>query len=158
MLSSPFGRWADCVVPVPVKPMPVEPDRRHLRVRDGHAAGIVAAIDLGPDAQSGATVRGADQAHDGGEVDQWRPAPVHRDVGEEAMFDPVPLARTRREVAHRDREARAIGESLQLLLPEAESRAVAPARVGCDQQRPGLGIGRPPHQRRIAWAAKLAVS
>jgi len=141
--------------------MPVEPDCRHLRVREGHAAGIVAPIDLGPDAQSGTTVRGTDQAHDGGEADQGRPAPVHRNVGEEAMFDPVPLARARREVTHRDGEARAIGESLQLPLPEAEPCAVAPAGVGRDQERPGLGIGRPPHALPPAadrLTAKLAVS
>ena len=61
------------------------------------------------------------------------------------MFDAVPLARARREVTDRDREAGAIGESLQFPLPEPESRAVAAPRVRCDHERPSRGIGRPTH-------------
>src|SRR5437667_9997665 len=97
-----FRRRADRIVPVAVKPVSVSPNRRHLCVCQSYAAGIAAPIDLRPDAEAGATVRGADQTHDGGEVDQGRPAPVHRDMGKEAMFDPVPLAGARWEVTHRD--------------------------------------------------------
>ena len=62
-MKSPLGCGADRVVPLAVKRMPLEPDGRHLHVGDGHAAGIAALIDLRPNAQTGAAVRGTDQAH-----------------------------------------------------------------------------------------------
>src|SRR5438093_6670422 len=61
------------------------------------------------------------------------------------MLDLVPLARPGRKVTDRDRETRAIGELLQLPLPEAQARSVAAGRIGGDQERLGLAIGRPAH-------------
>jgi hypothetical protein len=43
--------------------------------------------------QAGVAVRRSDEADDGREVDQRGAAPVHGDVGEQAMLDLVPLAR-----------------------------------------------------------------
>jgi len=40
------------IVPVIAKPMPFEPNRRQLEVRDGHAAGIAAPIEFGSDTQA----------------------------------------------------------------------------------------------------------
>ena len=61
------------------------------------------------------------------------------------MLDPVPLTGARREVTDRDRETRAIRELLQLSLPEPKPRAIAPASIGGDHERPSLPIGRSPH-------------
>src|SRR5712692_9708180 len=51
LFGSPAGR-PNRVVPVAMETMPLEQDRRHLRVRDRHAARVATPIDLGPDAQS----------------------------------------------------------------------------------------------------------
>ena len=83
------------------------------------------------------------------------------DVREEAMFDLVPLAGARREVADDDRQPGAGGEALKFPLPQAGPGAVAAARIGRDDERARAGIGRPPHApppARMASTAKLAVS
>src|SRR5438270_1513109 len=144
-MKSPLGCGADRVVPLAVKRMPLEADGRHLRVGDGHAAGVAALIDLRPNAQTGAAVRGTDQAHDGGQIHEWRAAPVHRDVREQAMFDAVPLAGARRKVTDGDREAGAIREALQFPFPQSEARPLAATGIGSDDERAGLRIRRPPH-------------
>ncbi len=51
LFGSP-ARRPNRVVPVAMETMPLEQDRRHLRVRDRHAARVAPPIDLGPDAQS----------------------------------------------------------------------------------------------------------
>src|SRR6266851_6907412 len=61
------------------------------------------------------------------------------------MLEPVPLTGARREMTDRDRETRAIRELLQLPLPEPKPRAIAPAGIGGDHERPSLAIGRSPH-------------
>ena len=100
-------------------------------------------VPIGPEDR--ATVRRPNQAHDGGEVDERRAAPVHRDVREQPMLDPVPLACPRRKMTDRDRQARTVGELLQLPLPQAQPAAVAAARIGRNHQRPGLSIRRAAH-------------
>ena len=82
------------VVPVAVKLMSVEADRGHLCGGDGHAFRVACAIHFGPDAQPGPAPGRSDEADDRREAHQRRPAPCHRDVREEAMLDPIPLART----------------------------------------------------------------
>ena len=107
----------DRVVPVAVKAMPLEAYRRQLRIGDGDATRVLAAVEFRPNAESGPTVRRANEAHDRGQVDEWGAAPIHRDVREQPMLDLVPLARTRRKVTDRDHQARPIGQTLQFPLP-----------------------------------------
>ena len=64
----------DRVVPVAVKAMPLEAYRRQLRIGDGDATRVLAAVEFRPNAESGPTVRRANEAHDRGEVDEWRAA------------------------------------------------------------------------------------
>src|SRR5262245_66397514 len=116
-----------------------EADGGHLRVGDGHAVGIAVPIDLRSDAKARVTVRGSNQADNDSETDQRGPAPVHRDVREEAMFDLVPLARSRRRVTHGDGEPGSIREPLQFPLPEADARAVTAAGVRRDHKPPPAG-------------------
>ena len=125
--------------------MAFEADGRKLRIGDGDAAGVLAAIEFRPDTEAGPTVGRPNQAHDGGEVDERRAAPVHRNVRKQPVLDLVPFARPWREMTHRDGEARAVGELLPFLLPQTQAGAVAAARVGGDQQRLGLAIRRTAH-------------
>ena len=56
----------DRVVPVAVKAMPLEAYRRQLRIGDGDATRVLAAVEFRPNAESGPTVRRANEAHDRG--------------------------------------------------------------------------------------------
>ena len=51
----------------------------------------------------------------------------------EAVLDRVPLAGSRREVAHMDRHAEFVGEPLKLVLADARSIAATAASVGVDE-------------------------
>ena len=66
----------DRVVPVAVKAMPLEAYRRQLRIGDGDATRVLAAVEFRPNAKSGPTVRRAN-AHDRGQVD-WGPGQCTR--------------------------------------------------------------------------------
>src|SRR5262249_36882141 len=75
--------------------------------------------------------------------------PVLGNVAEETVLDLIPLRRPRREVRDADGEAAAIGEPLQLELPEARACSVAAAAVGGNEQLGGTGVrslahGSPP--------------
>src|SRR5438270_4217738 len=133
------------VIPVTVEAMAFEAYRGQLGVGHSDAARIRAAIQFRPHAQPGPAMGGSDQAHDGGEVDERRAAPVHRDVRKQSMLDLVPLTRAGWKVTHRDSETRAIGELLQFPLPQAQAGAVAPTRIRRDQHGVGLAIGRTAH-------------
>ena len=78
----------------------------------------VITLQVPVDTQTGPAVRRSNQAHDRREVDERRAAPIHRDVGEQAVLDLVPLTGAGREVTHRDGETGASGELLQLPLPQ----------------------------------------
>ena len=66
-------------------------------------------------------------------VRQGPPSPIHADIRKEAMFNLVPLARARREVAHRDLQLVLIGQLLEFSFPEAHPVAVAAAAVRADE-------------------------
>ena len=74
-------------------------------------------------------------------IDQGSSSPVLGDVAEESMLDLVPLGRAGRKVRDADREARAVGESLEFQLPESSSIAIASATVSGDEQFRGIGVG-----------------
>ena len=122
-----------------------ELDPGELLISDDNAHGILAAIELGPHPESSGHFRGSDQAHDGHQAHQQLPAPVHRDVREQAVFDLVPLAGPRREVTDGNGEPSAVRELLQLPFPELDSRSVAAAGVRRDQQRGGVRMSPPTH-------------
>jgi len=87
---------------------------------------------------------GRDQNHNDRVAEQGLASPVLTDEGEQAVFDLVPLLRARREMAYRDGRAEAVGQFLQVDLPQLQPGAVAPAGVGRDQQPPGVRIGPAP--------------
>ena len=78
-------------------------------------------------------------------IDQRAAPPVLRDVAEHPVFDLIPLARPRREVAHRDPQAGLIGQLLQLHLPETATAPVRAAAIGSDQQLGRTRIHRASH-------------
>ena len=122
--------------------MTSEAHGRELGVGDGDAIGILPAVEFRADAQPRPAVGGSDEADDGGEVDERRAAPIHRNVREETVLDFVPLARARRKMTDRDREPGPGGQLLQFPLPEAQPGAVAPAGIRRDEQRRAPGDTR----------------
>lgn len=94
----------------------------------------------------------ADELHHDLPRQQWPAAPVVGDVAEHSVFDLVPLARARWEVAHLYRRSDLVGQVLQLHAPPPDPVAVAAAAVSGDQQALGLWVQGPPisnHQRRM---------
>lgn len=65
---------------------------------------------------------------------QRHASPIPRDVAKHSVLDLVPLAGSRRIMAHFDDHARLVGELLQLQLPKPITRTIAAAAIGCDQQ------------------------
>jgi hypothetical protein len=95
----------------------LDPQLAEFLGRDLLAGRIVPAVE--PCAHYEATsVRGvADETDDRLVGSQRSAAPVDRDEGEQAVFDLVPLACARREVADVDRELELVGDALELLFP-----------------------------------------
>ncbi len=67
-------------------------------------------------------------------VAKARPRQVHADMVEHAVFDLVPLARSRRVVANLDFKSAFLREALQRKFPEADPAAVAATPIRRDQQ------------------------
>ena len=67
-------------VPVAVKAMPLE---ARAGIGDGDATPGIGRGRVPTNAESGPTVRRANEAHDRGQVDEWGAAPIHRDVREQ---------------------------------------------------------------------------
>src|SRR6266511_2515093 len=160
MMTTPC--WGNCVVPIAMKRVTLQVDDRHLRGGDRHTVGILPAIDLRSNAEARPIARGGNQTDDGGETHQRLPAPVHRDMREEAMFYLVPLARPWWEVTDGDGEPGPIREPLQFPLPEADARPVAAAGVCRNHQRSRAGIDvathvLPPPANRVDRKARGVV-
>lgn len=80
------------VVPLAVECITGDGDGREFGIGDGNALGMESGVEFAAHAQAGLGSGRADQSDDDPGADQRPGAPVHRDEGEEAMFDPVPFA------------------------------------------------------------------
>ena len=83
-------------------------DAYSVWLRDEHGAPIEAS----PNNKPATVARVAYEVDDRFERTQWPTTPVHRDEGEQAMFDLIPLARPGWKVADMDREVEFVGEPL----------------------------------------------
>jgi len=79
------------VVPVAVEAVPGDRHSGEYLVADLDAGGVLAGVELGADAQGGAGGSRRNALDDDFVAGQWPAAPVHGDVGEQAMLDPVPF-------------------------------------------------------------------
>ena len=91
MINTISCGWFQAVVPVRVPFVAGEGagfgQRLHRGVRDGEPDGIGAGVEFGVDAESAAGGGRSDGLHDDFVAGQWPAAPVHRDVGEQAVLD-----------------------------------------------------------------------
>lgn len=92
-------------------------DRRHLRVADLEATRVAVGVDLGAYGQAGTGGGGVDQLDHDLVAGQWPAPPVAADRGEQAVLDPVPLGRARREMTDRDRQPDFGGQPGELEFP-----------------------------------------
>src|SRR5713226_6423177 len=115
----------DRVVPVPVKRVGPQADGLQGVAADLEAGGIAGRVEPRPHAEARGGRRGRDQVHNDRVAEEGLASPVLADEGEQAVFDLVPLARAGREMAHRDGQAEAVRQLLQLDLPQPQAGAVA---------------------------------
>ena len=109
-----------------------------------HCSGKSGMRPFGPDPEPGGCPDVPDAVDDGLVRRQRGAAPVRRDVTEEPVLDLVPLAGAGWKMTHLDGQSGLVGQLLKLMLPGAQPIPVAPARIGCDEQGRGLGVGPQP--------------
>src|SRR5271165_2191278 len=122
----------DGVVPLAVEL--VACDRQGVNVfgRVCDAGGVLIGVEDTMDGEPGRRCCVADQVDDHPVALQWSSAPVHGDLGEQPVFDFVPFAGARGQVADGDGQPALGGERGQLDLPGADPVAVGAAAVGAD--------------------------
>ena len=91
----------------------------HLFIRYFASRGVEVRIELALHRQPRFGRGGGNQLEDHRVADERLATPVLADPGEETMFDLVPFAGSRRQVADHDGETRLIGQLLQFPLPQA---------------------------------------
>src|SRR3954447_5819704 len=135
----------DGVVPLAVEGRRVEVDAAEGLIGDLLLGRVGRRVECGADGQAGLGGGAANEVNDHVVAHQGTAAPVLRDVGEQAVFDLVPLAGTRREVADGHAQPGLVREALQRDLPQPRAAAVAAAPVGGDEQVGGTGVGGGAH-------------
>src|SRR5262249_60396236 len=119
--------------------------RRHLRALAFPAGRVLIGVQPRLPHQPGLCGGGGDQGHDGLPARQRPTPPVVADVAEQPVLHLVPLARPRREVAHRHPQPRLVRPLLQRHLPQAVPPAAAAPPLPPPPPPPGArGQGRPP--------------
>src|SRR5512144_439220 len=126
----------DRVVPLAVKGIPGHLHRGEFLVANLAALRIGVGVEFGLNLQAGGGGGIGNQVDDNLEADQGPPTPVLADVSKQAMLDLIPLARARRQVTDRDRQARIVGKALQFGFPQPGARPIATSAIGDDQQFP----------------------
>ena len=118
----------------------------HFCLRDLDARRIVLLVQPRLDAQTSGSPRSPDEIDDCLKTGQWLAPPVLGDVTEEPMFDLVPLAGSRRKVAHVDVQPRVISQLLQFFLPGTCPVPVAAACICCDEKVRRTRLGWQTHR------------
>ena len=103
---------SDDIVPFAVKRVTVEIDLLHLGCGDLAADRVFAAIQSAGDGQAFGGGRLGNEIDHGFIIPQRFTAPIRGDEGKESVLDLVPLARSRRKMTDRDRQAGVIREFL----------------------------------------------
>ena len=160
----PTSSWTQLIVPVAAKLVSMKRQGIHLSIRLHHSGRILSLVKLGFDPKSCIGSRIAYQIDNGLKCPQWLASPILRNVAEHTMLDLVPFAGAGREVADVDAHTHLIGKLLQLVFPHARAIAVAPARIGGDEQLASLGVATlahllpPPPQRGNRECGRVMVA
>ena len=144
MLELCLGAGFDCVIPLAMKFRWNEINRREFIVGNLAAFLIPIWIEPGVDLQSGCGLGRADQIDNDFVAFERLASPVSCHVAEKAVFDLVPFAGARGEMAYLDFQAQLVAQFLQFSFPESTSAAVASSAVGRDQEPFRFRIGTMP--------------
>src|SRR5215471_9980541 len=94
-------------------------DRSKLLRRDTNPRRIASGIEFRLDAQTRSRGGMSNQLDQDSVTGQGFPAPIKRDVAKQAMFNLVPFASTRGEMANVDRHSQFVRQGLQRPFPQA---------------------------------------
>ena len=123
----------DGVVPGAARSVGLDGQRPELCAGNGQPEWVAAGVQFGFHAQPGAGTGRGDGRHDNLVAGQRPAPPVHRDLGEQPVFDFVPLRRARREVTDHDCQARFRGQYGQFGFPQPVAVVVGSSGVSGDQ-------------------------
>src|SRR5258708_17017701 len=128
--------WArpDRIVPFTVEGVWQNGECCHLFIGDLASGAVGIGVELALHCQACLSRSGSDQLQDHRVACERFAAPVLADPGKEAMLNLVPFARSRRQVANRDREVGLIRQLLQFPFPYAHTAAVAASSICTDEQ------------------------
>lgn len=74
----------------------------------------------------------ADAIHDHFSADERLPSPIRRNLGDQAVFDAIPLAGSGGIVADIQRQSRFVRETVEFIFPQADPRTIASPAIRCD--------------------------
>src|SRR5665213_2142589 len=115
-------------------------DLLHVRVRNSNPCGIGAVVNFGMDLQSFFRRRCGNEADDHLETGERLTAPVLADEGKQPEFDLVPFTGAGRKMTDCEGATCVVGQCLLSTFPETQSRSVATAAVGSNQQAFGIRV------------------
>ena len=129
------------VIPLWENRVSVEADLLELFWGELDPLRVVARVERAGDGKPGGSTGLADEAQDGGVIDQRLTGPAFADLGKEPMLDGIPLGGAGGIMTDGDEQPEAVREFfLQRMLPEIGVGPVAAAVVGEDEQARGVGI------------------
>ena len=124
----------DGIVPFTMEGVWQKRECRHLFIGHLASGGVGIGVDLALHRQACLSRGRSDQLQDHRVALARLTAPVLADPGKEAMLNLIPFARSRRQVADRERETRLVSQLLQFPFPQAHTGAVTPSSIGTDEQ------------------------
>ena len=120
---------AASVVPFAIEIITCDLDAGHLLVGDFYLRRVIMTVENASDFKTSLRVRVRYQVHNGGMRQQWLAAPVLSDIRKQAMFNLVPFASPRRQVADRNFQTRLVGQLLQFPLPKTYARSITSTAI-----------------------------
>jgi len=118
-----------------------DPDAGHLLVSNFYLQRIILTVENASHFKTSFRACVRYQVHNGGVREQWLATPVLSDIRKQAMFNLVPFASSRRQVANRNFQARPVGQLLKLPLPKMYARSITSTAICNNLQGTRLGIG-----------------
>ena len=130
----------DLVVPLPVERVSFDEKLVQFGVRDLASFVVLILVEPAVDLEACLGPRCPDQLDDDCQRFQGNALPIAGDVAEDAMFDLVPFACSRREMADLNDHPHLVGEFLKFEFPQSVARAIAATTIGRNQQSPRVPV------------------
>ena len=134
--------------------MTMDVDLRHFIVRHTDFRGVGSVVEPGRHVQAGSCAGAANEPKHDAQATQRLACPVDAHRAKKAMFHGIPFRRSGGIMADGDFQSVRVRPALQFSFPQPTTTAVAPARIGFDENLPGFRIlpfaaSTPPLAQRI---------